>query len=178
MRNAFVWHAGNSRLIKITERCLTLPSVIGDVQVPLSRMQGAKAAGVVLWRNDGFLVGLQKGKFSEPGGKMQGETAIACAKRELNEETGLDPDKLNIRWGQPSYIPDCKYVFFQGEIGSEQPSKFSTFSEYKFVRADAVPASSSYRLQRVSHMLRREAEERRRAGHMDAVEQMLRRGGL
>ena len=142
------------------------------------RMQGAKAAGVVLWRNDGFLVGLQKGKFSEPGGKMQGETAIACAKRELNEETGLDPDKLNIRWGQPSYIPDCKYVFFQGEIGSEQPSKFSTFSEYKFVRADAVPASSSYRLQRVSHMLRREAEERRRAGHMDAVEQMLRRGGL
>ena len=142
------------------------------------RFPDAKAAGLVLWRNDGFLVGLQKGKFSEPGGKkMQGESAIACAKRELNEETGLDPDKLNIRWGQPSYIPDCKYVFFQGEIGSEHPSKFSTFSEYNFVRADAVPVSSSYRLQRVSHMLRRD-EERRRASKMDAVEQMLRRGGL
>ena len=148
------------------------------------RMQGerfpdAKAAGVVLWNNGGFLVGLQKGKWSEPGGKkLQGESAMACAKRELHEETGLDPDKLMIRWEQPTYIPDNKYLLFQGEIGSEQPSKFTTFSEYKYVRANALPASSSYRLQRVSHLLRREAEERRRTSHIDAVEQMLRRGGL
>ena len=142
------------------------------------RFPEARAAGVVLWRNGGFLAGLQKGKLSEPGGKkMQGESAIACAKRELNEETGLDPDKLNIRWGQPSYIPDCKYVFFQGEIGNEQPWKFTTFSEYKFVRANALPASTSFRLERVSHFLRRD-EERRRASKIDAVEQMLRRGGL
>ena len=142
------------------------------------RFPDAKAAGVVLWNNDGFLVGLQKGKLSEPRGKKrQGESAIACAKRELNEETGLDPDRLNIRWNQPSYIPDCKYVFFQGEIGNEQPWHITTFSEYKFVRANALPASSSFRLQRVAHFLR-QAQERRRESNMDAVEQMLRRGGL
>ena len=153
------------------------PQRIQEVRDPFP---DAKAAGVVLWDgHGGFLVGLQNRKWSEPGSKkMQGESAMACAKRELHEETGLDPEKLSIRWDQaPTFIPDCKYVFFQGEIGSEQPSKSATFAEYKFVRANGIPASSSFRLQRVAHFLRR-AQERRRASNMDAVEQMLLRGGL
>ena len=78
-----------------------------------------KAAGVVLWdEHGGFLVGYQPKtrKWSEPGGKkMVGESAISCAKRELHEETGLDTEKdVVIKWDNPTYIPDCKYLCPRG----------------------------------------------------------------
>ena len=143
----------------------------------------AKAAGVVLWNANGeFLIGYQpqkQGKWSEPGGKrFPGESVMTCAKRELREETGLDENTegLAIQWDKPTHIPDCKYVFFQGQIGAGQPAASTTFSEYKFVRSNDIPATSSFRLQRVAHFLRREAsDEARQANRMTALEQMLSR---
>ena len=146
----------------------------------------AKAAGVVLWNSNGeFLIGYQpqkRGQWSEPGGKrFPGESVMTCAKRELREETGLDEniEGLAIQWDKPTHIPDCKYVFFQGKIGAGKPAASTTFSEYKFVRCCDIPANSSFRLQRVAHFLRREAndEARRQAEpeRMAALEEMLRR---
>ena len=89
------------------------------VQEVTDRFPDTKAAGVVLWdEHGGFLVGDQPktGKWSEPGGKkMVGESAISCAKRELHEETGLDTETdVVIEWDNPTYIPDCKYLFSRG----------------------------------------------------------------
>ena len=57
------------------------------------RFPEAKAAGVVLWTEEGtILVGYQpqKRKWSEPGGKrLPGESVRACVERELREETVL-----------------------------------------------------------------------------------------
>ena len=147
------------------------------------RFPEAKAAGAVLWNGNGeLLIGLQRrqGKWSEPGGKrLPGESVSACARRELREETGLD-SVHSIEWDKPTYIPDCKYVFFQGRLGDGQPATSRTFSEYMFVPLNDIPATSSFRLQRVAHFLRRGAadEERRRAeaSRLGAVEQMLLRG--
>ena len=143
------------------------------------RFPDAKAAGVVLWNGDAILIGYQPQtrKWSEPGGKkLNGESAAACAKRELREETGLLTEKhSNIQWDKPQYIPDCKYVFFQGRIGDRQPVTSTTFSEYQFVLLSGLPRASRFRLQRVVHFLRREAEERRRACRMDALVQLLER---
>ena len=152
------------------------------------RFPDAKAAGVVLWNENGeFLIGYQpqkKGKWSEPGGKrLPGESVVTCAKRELFEETGLGAEtteSLIIQWEKPTYIPDCKYVFFPGRIGDGQPATSTTFSEYKFVRVGDIPSNSSFRLERVAHFLRREAadEARRRANAsgLSALEQMIMRG--
>lgn len=77
---------------------------------------GCTAAGIVLWTNDGrFLVGrgATKQEWSEPGGKRErGETARACASRELHEEMRLSADDLEIDWDNPSYDEQCKYTFF------------------------------------------------------------------
>ena len=146
----------------------------------------AKAAGVVLWNSNGeFLIGYQpqkKGEWSEPGGKrLPGEAIRHCVKRELREETGLDENTegLSIQWDKPTHIPDCKYVFFQGQIGAGKPAASTTVSEYIFVRSNDIPATSSFRLQRVAHLLRREADDeaRRQAEprRMAALEEMLRR---
>ena len=116
----------------------------------------AKAAGVVLWNSNGeFLIGYQpqkkKGKWSEPGGKrFPGESVMTCAKRELHEETGLDEniEGLTVQWDKPTHIPDCKYVFFQGQIGAGQPATSTTFSEYKFVRSNNTPATNIHHASR------------------------------
>ena len=145
----------------------------------------AKAAGVVLWNSHGeFLIGYQpqkRAKWSEPGGKrFPGESVMTCAKRELREETGLDEniEGLTVQWDKPTHIPDCKYVFFQGQIGAGQPATSTTFSEYTFVPLSGIPSNSSFRLQRVAHFLRRGAAGERRAdpSGTDALEQMLLRG--
>ena len=148
----------------------------------------AKAAGVVLRNANGeFLIGYQpqkKGKWSEPGGKrLPGESVMNCAKRELREETGLGTEStegLTIQWDKPTYITDCKYIFFQGQIGDGRPATSTTFSEYKFVRVGDIPSNSSFRLERVAHFLRRgagdEARHRADASGFDALEQMLLRG--
>ena len=121
----------------------------------------------------------KKAKWFEPGGKrFPGESVMTCAKRELREETGLDEniEGLTIQWDKPTHIPDCKYVFFQGQIGTGKPAASTTFPEYKFVRSNDIPATSSFRLQRVAHFLRREAnDEARQANRMTALEQMLSR---
>ena len=152
------------------------------------RFPEAKAAGVVLWTEEGtILIGYQpqkKGKWSEPGGKRpRGESVVTCAKRELREETGLGTENtegLTMQWGKPTYIPDCKHIFFQEQIGDGRPATSTTFSEYKFVRVGDIPAANSFRLQRVAHFLRREGgdEARRRddASGFEALEQMLLRG--
>ena len=86
---------------------------------------GCKAAGIVLWTNDGrFLVGrgATEREWSEPGGKRErGETARACASRELYEEMRLSADVLEIDWDKPSYDEQCKYTFFQGRLGDHMP---------------------------------------------------------
>ena len=151
------------------------------VQEMTDRFPDTKAAGVVLWdEHGGFLVGYQpkKGKWSEPGGKkIVGESAISCAKRELHEETGLDTETdVVIEWDNPTYIPDCKYLFSQGRLGRGHLANSTTFSEYKFVPFDGLPAASSFRLQRVAHFLRRQAEERRRTRTIDALGPMLSNG--
>ena len=77
---------------------------------------GCKAAGVVLWTNDGRILvgrGTTKREWSEPGGKRErGETARACASRELYEEMRLSADDLEIDWDKPSYDEQCKYTCF------------------------------------------------------------------
>ena len=151
------------------------------VQEIADRFPDTKAAGVVLWdEHGGFLVGYQPKtrKWFEPGGKkMVGESAISCAKRELHEETGLDTEKdVVIQWESPTYIPDCKYLFFLGRLGRGRPANSTTFSEYKFVPFDGLPAASSFRLQRVAHFLCRQAEERRRTRTIVALGPMLSNG--
>ena len=70
-----------------------------------------KAAGIVLWTNDGtFLVGRGaiKREWSEPAGKRErGETTRACASRELYEEMRLSADDLEIDWDRPIYDEQC-----------------------------------------------------------------------
>ena len=86
----------------------------------------------------------------------------------------------SIEWDKPTYIPDCKYVFFQGLLGDGQPATSTTFSAYKFVPVSDIPATSTFRLQRVATLLRREAadEERRRAdaSRLEAIEQRFLHG--
>ncbi len=95
---------------------------------------GAKAAGLVLWTEDGEILvgrGVTKRDWSEPGGKRErGETARACASRELYEETRLCADDLEIDWGQPSHDAQCKYNFFQGRLGDRRPEPTAVFTEF------------------------------------------------
>ena len=97
---------------------------------------GCKAAGIVLWTNDKrILVGrnVAKREWSEPGGKRErGETARACASRELYEEARLNVDDLEIDWDRPSYDEQCKYTFFQGRLCDRMPAPTAIFTEYTY----------------------------------------------
>ena len=108
---------------------------------------------------------------------MVGESAISCAKRELHEETSLDTETdVVIEWDNPTYIPDCEYLFFHGRLGRGHPANSTTSNEYKLVPLDGLPAASSFRFQRVAHFLCRHAEERRRTRTIDALGPMLSNG--
>ena len=111
-----------------------------------------KAAGVLLWVDENqVIVGMKPDKgFMDFGGKLKpGETPRICAARELQEETGLDPSNLAIDWSLSTYIPDCKYISFQGRLGNLQPKPSKEMKEYKTLSVYDLPADCSYRLQRV-----------------------------
>ena len=112
-----------------------------------------KAAGVLLWvDSDHVIVGYNPAKkaWMDFGGKRQDESPEQCARRELAEETRLDPAKLEIDWASPEYVEICKYVFYQGRLGSERPEKTQTFSEYRAIDyTHPALAGNNFRLERV-----------------------------
>eukprot|EP00746_Dinoflagellata_sp_MGD_P085542 gnl/MRDRNA2_/MRDRNA2_33856_c0_seq1.p1 gnl/MRDRNA2_/MRDRNA2_33856_c0~~gnl/MRDRNA2_/MRDRNA2_33856_c0_seq1.p1 ORF type:complete len:388 (+),score=42.59 gnl/MRDRNA2_/MRDRNA2_33856_c0_seq1:159-1322(+) len=133
----------------------------------LQALPGIKAAGVLLWANSKqVVVGWDASLFgwSDFGGKRNfGESVKACAARELREETGLDPDDLDIDWKNLYVLTDCKYAFFQGKLGNKVPQASRAISRFKKVHITAVPSSRSsedarvgysYRLQRVAARVR------------------------
>ena len=115
--------------------------------------QEVKAAGVLLWvDNDHVIVGYNPAKkaWMDFGGKRQDESPEQCARRELAEETRLDPAKLEIDWASPEYVEICKYVFYQGRLGSERPEKTQAFSEYRAIDyTQPALAGNNFRLERV-----------------------------
>ena len=141
---------------------------------PETRFLDVAAAGVVLWAADGtILVGWDpiKQKWSLPGGKREhGESVRACATRELYEETQLRAHDLQIDWSNPEYILPAKYVYFQGHLGSNQPSATSTFAEYRHVHLHETPSNYAFCLERAISSL--QAKHRPRpAGLLEGFEE-------
>ena len=129
---------------------------------------GCKAAGVVLWTNDGRILvgrGTTKREWSEPGGKRErGETARACASRELYEEMRLSADDLEIDWDKPSYDEQCKYTFFHGRLGDRMPAPTAVFTEYKYAHIHDATDEYTFRLKRVVTALATSTPRPRPAG--------------
>ena len=141
---------------------------------PETRFLDVAAAGVVLWAADGtILVGWDpiKQKWSLPGGKREhGESVRACATRELYEETQLRAHDLQIDWSNPEYILPAKHVYFQGHLGSNQPSATTTFAEYRHMHLQEPPSNCAFCLEKAVSGLR--AKHRPRpAGLLEGLEE-------
>eukprot|EP00747_Dinoflagellata_sp_TGD_P221170 gnl/TRDRNA2_/TRDRNA2_93044_c0_seq3.p1 gnl/TRDRNA2_/TRDRNA2_93044_c0~~gnl/TRDRNA2_/TRDRNA2_93044_c0_seq3.p1 ORF type:complete len:292 (+),score=43.24 gnl/TRDRNA2_/TRDRNA2_93044_c0_seq3:123-998(+) len=146
------------------------------------RFKNVSAAGVVLWVDDQhILVGLgsnRKGglRWMDFGGKRHpGETVKDCAAREFLEETGLDPEDLEIDWCAPVHIPICKYVFFQGWLGNHQPvasAELVTFTTLHINDTESDVADD-FRLLRVLHYLRRNSNRTKPAAGTTMQQAML-----
>ena len=144
-----------------TEETPASPNVAGpatDPPIAETRYPDAAAAGVVLWAaGQTSLVGWDpiKQKWSLPGGKRElGESIRACAAREVYEETLLRDHDLQIDWSNFDYIRQGKYVYYQGHLGSNQPSVTATFTEYRHVHLQEPPSKYEFCLERVISNLR------------------------
>jgi mutator protein MutT len=64
--------------------------------------------------------GSYKGKWSTVGGKMEkGETELETAKRELNEETQIDPNKIDFFYYKSKIFMGKKFTLFIGTCREE-----------------------------------------------------------
>jgi hypothetical protein len=77
---------------------------------------------------------------------MPGETPEQTAKRELQEETGLNPDALNIDWCSPKYVPGCKYKVYFGGLGTSWPQPSEELTSFSVAKANTLPENSTIRL--------------------------------
>lgn len=107
------------------------------------------SAGVLLWVDDETVViGLNAKKgYMDFGGKMRsGESPEECAKRELIEETGLDPSTLSIDWCAPEYLRRSKYTVYYGSLGGAWPRPSKELTSFSVVKVSALPQNSNQRL--------------------------------
>jgi 8-oxo-dGTP pyrophosphatase MutT (NUDIX family) len=64
--------------------------------------------------------GNYKGKWSTVGGKMEeGEVELETAKRELNEETQIDPNKVEFHYFESKIFMGKKFTLFLGFCDEE-----------------------------------------------------------
>jgi nudix motif 8 len=78
------------------------PNATAAVMVPLCRVNGIPS---LLYTVRNSNLRMNTGQISFPGGKPEShETAVQTALREIREEIGLLPDKINV-WGQGPAIP-------------------------------------------------------------------------
>eukprot|EP00747_Dinoflagellata_sp_TGD_P110233 gnl/TRDRNA2_/TRDRNA2_170903_c0_seq1.p1 gnl/TRDRNA2_/TRDRNA2_170903_c0~~gnl/TRDRNA2_/TRDRNA2_170903_c0_seq1.p1 ORF type:complete len:161 (+),score=19.98 gnl/TRDRNA2_/TRDRNA2_170903_c0_seq1:160-642(+) len=66
-----------------------------------------------------------------PAGEyLPGETARECAARTLRNDTGLDPDMLEIDWDKKLELEVGKYSYFLGRLGAHQPRPSHKFVDF------------------------------------------------
>jgi len=112
----------------------------GDSMDPVDEAPGV---GVVVVRDERVLLGRRlaahgRGTWSTPGGKpVEGETVVACAIRELCEETSLEAGSLRIVAETLDGFPDSRLVYrtrfvevdrLEGEPRVREPDKTESWS--------------------------------------------------
>ena len=144
--------APTNALISDAGQALTRPVIPSEHAHVTMPPPDVKAAGVLLWTDDRKIaIGMKPGSgWMDFGGKLRpGETPKQGAARELREETGLDPDALDIEWSHPIFVPQCKYMVFQGRLGSAWPQPSKEMVEFQTCDVNGLLADCSFRLQRV-----------------------------